>query len=122
MDKSDDGHEDEEHHSLGLPHAAVVAAAGVKCVVDVQGQHLRGLDHAAVRLLQERTAAGKGQVLIKQLEAVGQGQEDADGEGAHHIGDGDLPQQLPAVGAVDAGGLQHILRNGLQSGDIMIII
>ena len=73
---------------------------------------------AAVRLLEEGTAACQRQVLIKQLEAVGQGQENADGEGTHHVGDGDLPQHLPAVGTVDTGGLQHILRNGLQTGDI----
>ena len=63
-------------------------------------------------------AAGQSQVLVEQLEAVGQAEEQADGDGGHQVGQLDLPEDLPLGGAVDAGGLQIVPRDGLQAGDI----
>ena len=67
---------------------------------------------------QEGLSAGKGQVLIEELEAIGKGEEGADGDGGHHVRDGDPPKGLPAAGAIDLGRLQHIIRDSLQAGDI----
>ena len=66
----------------------------------------------------ERRTARQGQVLVIELEAVGQRQEGADGDGRHDVRDGDMPQGLPAGSAVDLCGLEHILRDGLQTRDI----
>lgn len=65
-----------------------------------------------------RGAAGKGHVLVKKLEAVGQGQKYADGDGGHYVGNDHLPKGLPAVGTINGGGLQHIPGHGLQPGNV----
>ena len=85
---------------------------------NVQRQHLGGLDGGAALLHDDGLAVGQGQVLVEQLEAVGQGEEHADGDGGHHVGDGDLEQGLGLGGAVDAGGLQHVLGHRLEPGDV----
>ena len=67
---------------------------------------------SAAGLDDEGLTGCEGQVLVKKLKAVGQGQEHADGDGGHHIGDGHLEQGLHAGGAVDAGGLDQLLGQG----------
>ena len=63
-------------------------------------------------------AAGKSQVLVKELEGVGEGQEHTDGDGGHHIGDFHLDQGLPAGGAVDPGGLNQRAGDGLKTCNV----
>ena len=65
-----------------------------------------------------RGATGKGEVLVEQLKAVGDGQEQADGDGRHQVGDLNLPKRLPCRSAIDLGGLDVVRRNGLQTGDV----
>ena len=76
------------------------------------------MDRSAVGVDDVGITTGQCQVLVEQLEAVGQSQEHADGDGGHYVGDGDLEQGLPAVGTVDLGGFQHVLGNSLQAGDV----
>ena len=63
-------------------------------------------------------AAGEGQVLVEELEGIGQGQEQANGDGGHHVGNLDLEEDLAGGGAVDPGGFDVIRGNGLQARDI----
>ena len=114
LQKADRGHKDEEHHGLRLADAAVVAAAGVEGAVNVQSEHFRRLYNAAVRLLQERPPPRQREVLVEELEAVREREEDADRKGAHHVRNGDLPERLPVVGAVNAGRLIDLLVDFLQ--------
>ena len=72
------------------------------------------MDGGAVGVDDVGQTAGQCQVLVEQLEAVGQGQEGTDGDGGHDVGDGDLP----AVGAVDLGGFHHVFGNCLEAGDV----
>ena len=65
LDEGNHGHDDEEHHGLGLAHA-LEAGASVERAVDVQSQEL-----GAIR----RGAIGQGEVLVEHLEAVGHRQE-----------------------------------------------
>ena len=78
LDERDDYHDQEEHHSLCLTNALPLGTgAAVEGVVDVQGQHFTGVGGFT---------GGQGHVLVKQLEAVGQGEEGADGDAGHdHI-------------------------------------
>ena len=64
------------------------------------------------------SAAGKGEVLVEQLKAVGDGQEQADSDGRHQVRDLNLPKRLPCRGTVDLGGLDVVGRNGLQTSDV----
>ena len=97
--------------------SAVLGSCGVG-VDDVQSQHFRGLDDVAVSQRLKGRAAREGQVLVIELEAVGQGQERADGDRRHEVRDCDVPERFPAGRTVDLCGLEHILGDGLQAGDI----
>ena len=72
----------------------------------------------AVRLEDERLATVQHEVLIKQLEAVGQRKEHADRDRRHDGGDDDIGQRMPAVGAVDLGRIDQIVRHILQAGNV----
>src|SRR5699024_7063173 len=61
---------------------------------------------------------GQGHVLVKQLEAVGQRQEGADGDAGHDQGHLDLEQDLAAGGAVDLGGLDQVAGDALEAGHV----
>ena len=105
---SDD--QDAEDDCLGLADALPCdAGTRIERVVDVQGEHLGGV---------RRGATGKGEVLVEQLKAVGDGQEQADGDRRHQIGNLNLPERLPCRSAVNLGGLDVVRRNGLQTGDV----
>ena len=65
-----------------------------------------------------RLTAGQREVLVKELEAVGQRQEHADRNRRHDVRNRDLPQRLPLVGAVDLCRLEHILRHRLKSCNV----
>lgn len=112
---ADDRNQDKEHNCLGLSGAFGVGGVGVD---DVQSQHFRGLDDVAVSQRLKGRAAREGQVLVIELEAVGQGQERADGDRRHDVRDCDVPERFPAGRTVDLCGLQHILRDCLQACDI----
>ena len=116
LNQRQNGNQNEEDHSLCL-RDAVPVLADVIGGVDVQSQKLGGVDLDAV-LDDGGSAAGQGHVLVEELEGIGQGQEGADGDGGHHVGDDDPDQALPAVGAVDLGGFQRILRHSLQACDV----
>lgn len=112
LQDTQNSHQHKEDDGFCLSHAAA-ACAGVEGVDDIQRQHFGGLNDLAA-LLDKGSAGGQRQVLVVQLKGIGQGQEGADGNGGHHIGNGNLPQRLPAVGAINACRLQHILRYALQ--------
>ena len=110
LDQRDDHHDQEEHHSLCLTNALPLrTGAAVEGVVDVQSQHFTCVGGFA---------CGQGHVLVKQLEAVGQGQEGADGHTGHDHGNLDLEQDLAVVGTVDLSGLDQVAGHALQSGHI----
>ena len=109
-ENTDNGYQNEEHDGLGLSHALGFQGVGID---DVQGQHFRGVDDSVVG-----ATVGQGQVLVVELEGVGQGQEGANGDGRHDIGNDDVPQGLPLGSTVDLRSLQHIHRHRLKSGDI----
>ena len=73
---------DAEDDCLGLADALPRGAgAGVEVVVDIQSQHLSGV---------VGVAAGEGQVLVEELNGIGEGEEGADGDRGHDIGSLDL--------------------------------
>ena len=110
LDERDDHHDQEEHHSLCLTNALPMGTgAAVEGVVDVQGQHFTGVGGFT---------GGQGHVLVEQLEAVGQGQEGADGHAGHDHGNLDLEQDLAVVGTVDLSGLDQVAGHALQAGHI----
>ena len=110
LDERDDHHDQEEHHSLCLTNALPLGTgAAVEGIVDVQGQHFTGVGGFT---------GGQGHVLVKQLEAVGQGEEGADGHTGHDHGDLDLEQDLAVVGTVDLGRLDQVAGHALQAGHI----
>lgn len=100
LENADNGNQNEEHDGFGLSNALGFQGVGVD---DVQGQHFGGVDGTVVG-----AAIGQGQVLVIELKGVGQGQEGADGDGRHDVGDDDVPQGLPLGSTVDLGSLQHI--------------
>ena len=77
--------------------------------VDVQSQQLGDI-HLGTVLDDAGQTPGQSHVLVEQLEGVGQGQEGADGTGRHDVGDGHMPQSLPAGGTVDLGSKKIILK------------
>ena len=99
-----------EHNSLCLADALPLGSgAGIEGIINVVSQH-----HG----LLGRFAAGQGQVLVKQLEGVGQSQEGADGNAGHNHGDLDLKQDLLGVCAIDLGGFDQIQRHVLQASNV----
>ncbi len=88
----------------------------VKCIEDIESEHLCRLYYGAVRILDKRLPPVESKILVKELEAVRYGKERADGDRWHDIRYSYLPQCLPLGCAVDSGGFQHILRDSLQSG------
>ncbi len=84
------------------------AGTAIEGVVDVQGQELGELGGLACR---------QRQVLVEQLEAVGQRQEGADGDEGMTMGML-IFRQAPRVGTVDLGGLDQVAGNALQAGDV----
>ena len=110
LDQRDDHHDQEEHNSLCLTNALPLrTGAAVEGVVDVQGQHFTGVGGFA---------CGQGNVLVEQFEAVGQGQEGADGHAGHDHGNLDLEQDLAVVGTVDLGGFDQVAGHALQAGNV----
>ena len=96
LGQRDDDDDEEEDRGLCLANTFPLGAgAAIERVVDVQSQHLAHVGGLAAR---------QGNVLVKQLEAVGQGEERADGNAGHDHGKLDLEQDLPVVGTVDLGG------------------
>ena len=85
--------------------------------VNVQRQQLCLVELRAV-LNDAGQAAGQRQVLVEQLEGVGQSQEGAGGDGGHHVGDDDPEQRLAAAGTVNFSGLQHVSGDGLKPGNV----
>ena len=110
LDQRDDHNDQEEHNSLCLTDALpLCAGAAVEGVVDVQCQHFTCVGGLA---------CGQGHVLVEQLEAVGQGQEGADGHAGHDHGDLDLEQDLAVVGTVDLSGFDQVAGHALQASHI----
>ena len=85
------------------------AAALIERIVDVEREHLAGLG---------RFAAGQREVLVKELERVGQRQERTDRDGRHDHRQFDLEERLRAGRAVDGGGFQQIAGHVLQARDV----
>ena len=69
LENAYDAHEYEEHDGLGLAGTLGVGGIGVD---DVERQHFRRLDDTAVGQRLERRTARQGQVLVIELEAVGE--------------------------------------------------
>ena len=111
-------HKDEEQNRLRLTDTLRGRVLTVEGVVDVQSQHFCRFDGGAVCLDDKRLAGGQGQVLVEELESVGQAQEGADRDGGHHVRDRHAEQGLGLCGAVDFCRLQHVFRHRLQSCDI----
>ena len=106
----DDHNNQEEHHSLCLTDALPLSTgAAIEGVVDVQGQHFTGVG---------RFASRQGNVLVEQLEAVGQSQERADGDAGHDHGQLDLEQDLAVRSTVDLGSLDQVTGHALQTGNV----
>ena len=110
LDQRDDHNDQEEHNSLCLTDALPLrTGAAVEGVVDVQCQHFTCVGGFA---------CGQGDVLVEQLEAVGQGQEGADGHAGHDHGNLDLEQDLAVVGTVDLSGLDQVAGHALKASHI----
>ena len=110
LNQRNDNDHQAEHNGLGLTDALPGSAgAGVEVLINVQRQHFRCVVGCA---------AGQCQVLVKELEGVGQGQEGADGDGGHHIGNLNSEQNLVGGSAVNPGSLDVVRGDGLQTGDV----
>ena len=104
-----DGHNnDAEDNCLRLAYA-LPACAAIERVVDVERQELREL---------RGFACGEREVLVEELEAIGDGKEHADGDRGHHHGNGDTGELLPPVGTINLGCLENIVGNGLEASDV----
>jgi|GEM_PF-6808603 len=108
LEKRDRHHDQAKHHRLGLARA-LPAGTAVEGVIDVQRQKLRTVGGHAAR---ER------EVLVEELESVGQGQKRADGDGGHQHGQFDIAKRLPGGSAVNGGGLAQLSGNGLKAGNV----
>ena len=110
LDQRNDDHDQEEDDGLCLTDALPLGTgAAVEGVVDVQSQHFARVGGLT---------GGQGHVLVKELEAVGQGQEGADGDAGHDHGQLDLEQDLAIRRAVDLGGLDQVAGHALQTGNV----
>ena len=77
--------------------------------VILPGKHLRHLG---------RLTIGQRQVLVKELEGVGQCQEGADGDRRHYHGNGNTLQNLSFGGSIDLGCLDQFSRDILDTGNV----
>ena len=100
----DDDHQDERQRR-SVAHVEVVEGLFIE-VVEVE---IGGL---------QRAALGDDKGLGEDLEGIDQLDDQQKEEGRRQQGQGDAPEALPAVGAVELGGLVQMGRDVLQAGQV----
>ncbi|CRH92196.1 Uncharacterised protein [Chlamydia trachomatis] len=108
LNECDHGNDEEEDHGLGLADA-LETDARVERVNDVQSNHLGHVERLAVR---------QCEVLVVELERVGERQEQADGDRRHDHRDGHVTKNRPLSCAINFGCFNEFLRNTLKTGDV----
>src|SRR5699024_7783444 len=108
LDDGDDQHQYEQDHGDG---------AGIAVLGGVDKSHVVNVVHQGHGRI-AGAALGDHVHLVVHLEARdGQHDDDEEGGGAQ-LGQGDVPELLPAVGAVQLGGLVQVRVAALQAGQV----